>query len=100
MSFGAYAILAQKGFFPASELKQFLEWDGFLGDTQIENAYRASKPQPDHLGTVFRWPSVWPWGSMPNGSIAESTSSLAMAKRTKALFGKPFFWQATWASPI
>ena len=26
-----YAILAQKGFFPASELKQFLEWDGILG---------------------------------------------------------------------
>ncbi len=26
-----YAILAQKGFFPASELRKFLEWDGILG---------------------------------------------------------------------
>ncbi len=26
-----YAILAQKGFFPDSELRKFLEWDGILG---------------------------------------------------------------------
>ena len=26
-----YAILAQKGFFPASELKNFLKWEGILG---------------------------------------------------------------------
>jgi transketolase len=26
-----YAILAQKGFFPASELTKFLEWEGILG---------------------------------------------------------------------
>ncbi len=26
-----YAILAQKGFFPASELRKFLEWNGILG---------------------------------------------------------------------
>ena len=26
-----YAILAHKGFFPASELERFLEWDGILG---------------------------------------------------------------------
>lgn len=26
-----YAILAQKGFFPASEIEKFLQWDGILG---------------------------------------------------------------------
>ncbi|MEZ4707315.1 MAG: thiamine pyrophosphate-dependent enzyme [Caldilineaceae bacterium] len=26
-----YAILAQKGFFPASEIERFLQWDGILG---------------------------------------------------------------------
>ena len=71
-----YAILGLEGILSGeSELTKFLEWDGILGGhPDRKREYRESKPQPDHWGTVFPWPSGWLWGLRPKRSIAASMS--------------------------
>jgi transketolase len=48
-----YAILAHKGFFPASELKTFLEWDGILGGHPDRNRVPGVETSTGSLGHGF-----------------------------------------------
>jgi transketolase len=48
-----YAILAQKGFFPASELERFLEWDGILGGHPDRNRVPGVETSTGSLGHGF-----------------------------------------------
>jgi len=48
-----YAILAQKGFFPASELEKFLEWDGILGGHPDRNRVPGIETSTGSLGHGF-----------------------------------------------
>jgi transketolase len=48
-----YAILAQKGFFPASELRNFLEWDGILGGHPDRNRVPGVEASTGSLGHGF-----------------------------------------------
>lgn len=48
-----YAILAQKGFFPASELERFLEWDGILGGHPDRNRVPGIEASTGSLGHGF-----------------------------------------------
>ncbi|MEZ4865537.1 MAG: thiamine pyrophosphate-dependent enzyme [Caldilineaceae bacterium] len=48
-----YAVLAQKGFFAASEIKQFLEWDGILGGHPDRNRVPGIEASTGSLGHGF-----------------------------------------------
>lgn len=48
-----YAIMAQKGFFPASELKNFLEWEGILGGHPDRNRVPGVEASTGSLGHGF-----------------------------------------------
>jgi len=48
-----YAILAQKGFFPADELKNFLKWDGILGGHPDRNRVPGVEASTGSLGHGF-----------------------------------------------
>ena len=48
-----YAILAQKGFFPASELERFLEWEGTLGGHPDRNRIPGVEASTGSLGHGF-----------------------------------------------
>jgi transketolase len=48
-----YAILAQKGFFPASELVKFLEWEGILGGHPDRNRVPGIETSTGSLGHGF-----------------------------------------------
>lgn len=48
-----YAILAQKGFFPASELEKFLEWEGILGGHPDRNLIPGVEASTGSLGHGF-----------------------------------------------
>lgn len=48
-----YAILAQKGFFPANELKKFLAWDGILGGHPDRNHVPGVEASTGSLGHGF-----------------------------------------------
>lgn len=48
-----YAILAQKGFFPASELPKFLQWDGILGGHPDRNRVPGVEASTGSLGHGF-----------------------------------------------
>ena len=48
-----YAILAQKGFFPPSELKKFLEWEGILGGHPDRNRVPGVEASTGSLGHGF-----------------------------------------------
>ncbi|MEM7030561.1 MAG: thiamine pyrophosphate-dependent enzyme [Chloroflexota bacterium] len=48
-----YAVLAQKGFFPANELKRFLEWDGILGGHPDRNRVPGIEVSTGSLGHGF-----------------------------------------------
>ena len=48
-----YAILALKGFFPTSELKNFLEWDGILGGHPDRNRVPGIEASTGSLGHGF-----------------------------------------------
>jgi transketolase len=48
-----YAILASKGFFPASELKTFLEWEGILGGHPDRNRVPGVETSTGSLGHGF-----------------------------------------------
>ena len=48
-----YAILAQKGFFPASELAKFLEWEGILGGHPDRNRVPGVETSAGSLGHGF-----------------------------------------------
>jgi transketolase len=48
-----YAILAQKGFFPASELGKFLEWEGILGGHPDRNRIPGVETSTGSLGHGF-----------------------------------------------
>jgi transketolase len=48
-----YAILAQKGFFPAGELKKFLQWDGILGGHPDRNRVPGVEASTGSLGHGF-----------------------------------------------
>jgi transketolase len=48
-----YAILAQKGFFPASELRNFLEWEGILGGHPDRNRVPGVEASTGSLGHGF-----------------------------------------------
>jgi len=48
-----YAVLAQKGFFPADELKQFLHWDGILGGHPDRNRVPGVEASTGSLGHGF-----------------------------------------------
>jgi transketolase len=48
-----YAILAQKGFFPASELEKFLQWDGILGGHPDRNRVPGIETSTGSLGHGF-----------------------------------------------
>jgi transketolase len=48
-----YAILAQKGFFPASELAKFLEWEGTLGGHPDRNRVPGIEASTGSLGHGF-----------------------------------------------
>jgi transketolase len=48
-----YAILAQKGFFPASELEKFLEWEGTLGGHPDRNRIPGVETSTGSLGHGF-----------------------------------------------
>lgn len=48
-----YAILAQKGFFPTSELKKFLQWEGILGGHPDRNRIPGIEASTGSLGHGF-----------------------------------------------
>jgi transketolase len=48
-----YAILAQKGFFPASEMPKFLQWDGILGGHPDRNRVPGVETSTGSLGHGF-----------------------------------------------
>ena len=48
-----YAILAHKGFFPASELTKFLQWDGILGGHPDRNRVPGVETSTGSLGHGF-----------------------------------------------
>jgi len=48
-----YAILAQKGFFPADELHNFLRWDGILGGHPDRNRVPGVETSTGSLGHGF-----------------------------------------------
>jgi transketolase len=48
-----YAILALKGFFPASELERFLQWDGILGGHPDRNRVPGIETSTGSLGHGF-----------------------------------------------
>jgi len=48
-----YAILAQKGFFPTSELKKFLQWEGILGGHPDRNRVPGVEASTGSLGHGF-----------------------------------------------
>ena len=48
-----YAILAQKGFFPASELGRFLQWEGILGGHPDRNRVPGVETSTGSLGHGF-----------------------------------------------
>ena len=48
-----YAIMAHKGFFPASELTQFLQWDGILGGHPDRNRIPGVEASTGSLGHGF-----------------------------------------------
>lgn len=48
-----YAILAQKGFFPAQELTNFLEWEGILGGHPDRNRVPGVEASTGSLGHGF-----------------------------------------------
>jgi transketolase len=48
-----YAILAHKGFFPASELARFLEWEGILGGHPDRNRVPGVETSTGSLGHGF-----------------------------------------------
>jgi transketolase len=48
-----YAILAQKGFFPPSELERFLEWEGILGGHPDRNRVPGVETSTGSLGHGF-----------------------------------------------
>lgn len=48
-----YAILAQKGFFPKSELENFLKWDGILGGHPDRNLVPGIEASTGSLGHGF-----------------------------------------------
>jgi len=48
-----YAILAQKGFFPASELERFLQWEGILGGHPDRNRVPGVETSTGSLGHGF-----------------------------------------------
>jgi transketolase len=48
-----YAILAQKGFFPAGELERFLEWEGILGGHPDRNRVPGVETSTGSLGHGF-----------------------------------------------
>ncbi len=48
-----YAILAQKGFFPTSELERFLEWEGILGGHPDRNRVPGVEASTGSLGHGF-----------------------------------------------
>ena len=48
-----YAILAQKGFFPASEMSKFLQWDGILGGHPDRNRVPGVEASTGSLGHGF-----------------------------------------------
>jgi transketolase len=48
-----YAILAHKGFFPASELERFLEWEGILGGHPDRNRVPGIETSTGSLGHGF-----------------------------------------------
>lgn len=48
-----YAILAQKGFFSADELKKFLQWDGILGGHPDRNKVPGVEASTGSLGHGF-----------------------------------------------
>jgi transketolase len=48
-----YAILAQKGFFPASELARFLQWEGILGGHPDRNRVPGVETSTGSLGHGF-----------------------------------------------
>ena len=48
-----YAILAHKGFFPASELKNFLKWEGILGGHPDRNRIPGVETSTGSLGHGF-----------------------------------------------
>ena len=48
-----YAIMAHKGFFPASELTRFLQWDGILGGHPDRNRIPGVEASTGSLGHGF-----------------------------------------------
>jgi transketolase len=48
-----YAILAQKGFFPPSELEKFLQWEGILGGHPDRNRVPGIETSTGSLGHGF-----------------------------------------------
>lgn len=48
-----YAILAHKGFFPASELERFLQWEGILGGHPDRNRVPGIETSTGSLGHGF-----------------------------------------------
>lgn len=48
-----YAVLAQKGFFPADELTRFLQWDGILGGHPDRNRVPGVEASTGSLGHGF-----------------------------------------------
>ena len=48
-----YAILAQKGFFPKTELEKFLKWDGILGGHPDRNLVPGIEASTGSLGHGF-----------------------------------------------
>lgn len=48
-----YAILAQKGFFPANELENFLQWEGILGGHPDRNRVPGVEASTGSLGHGF-----------------------------------------------
>ena len=48
-----YAILAQKGFFPASEMAKFLQWEGILGGHPDRNLVPGVEASTGSLGHGF-----------------------------------------------
>jgi transketolase len=48
-----YAILALKGFFPASELERFLQWEGILGGHPDRNSVPGIETSTGSLGHGF-----------------------------------------------
>ena len=47
---GYYAILADKGFFPADELRRFMQWDGILGGHPDRNQVPGVEASTGSLG--------------------------------------------------